>query len=183
MSKFVWLGVEHIFIGYDHILFLVGLLIASEFWSLVKIVSSFTIAHTLTLVLAATGIVALPSRLVEVCIAATIVYIASENLMRKSIGERWQVTFAFGLIHGFGFANVLRDLGLPREGLIRCLIAFNVGVELGQLAIVAMLWPLWRCVQSSKYAPHATQLLSLAIFALGSAWFVDRLFGLDLMPF
>ncbi len=183
LGTFVWLGVEHIFIGYDHILFLLGLMIAGKFWALVKIVSAFTVAHTATLILAATGVIALPSRLVEVCIAATIVYVASENLLRTSIPERWRLTFAFGLIHGFGFANVLRDLGLPSQGMTRCLLAFNVGVEIGQLTIIAALWPLWHWVQKTKYASRAAFLLSSLILALGSGWLIDRLFGLEIMPF
>lgn len=158
-------------------------MIASKFWSLVKIVSSFTIAHTITLILAATGVVSLPSRFVEVCIAATIVYVASENLLRESIPERWRLTFAFGLIHGFGFANVLRDLGLPNEGMTRCLLAFDLGVELGQLAIVALLWPVWQLVQRTKHAKKATQMLSILILIFGGCWLIDRFLGLEWMPF
>lgn len=183
LGTFVVLGVEHILIGYDHMLFLLALLITSRFWQLVKIVSSFTIAHTLTLVLAATGVVTLPDRFVEVCIAATIVLVASENLLRKATGERWVLTFVFGLIHGFGFANVLRDLELPREGLTRCLLAFNVGVELGQLALVTAIWPLWMLVQRSKLADTISRLLSLAILCLGASWFFERLMGVEFMPF
>ena len=183
LGNFVWFGVEHIFIGYDHILFLLALMIGSSFWQVVKIVSAFTVAHTITLFLAATETVTIPSRLVEVCIAATIVYVAIENLVRDESPHRWRITFVFGLIHGFGFANVLRELGLPREGLVRCLLAFNCGVELGQLVIVASLWPLWRLVSNTKRGPLISRYLSGAILACGSAWLIDRLFGLEWMPF
>lgn len=183
LGNFVWFGVEHIFIGYDHILFLLALMIGSSFWQVVKIVSAFTVAHTITLFLAATETVTVPSRLVEVCIAATIGYVAIENLVRDESPHRWRITFVFGLIHGFGFANVLRDLGLPREGLVRCLLAFNCGVELGQLVIVAAMWPLWRLVSNTKRGPLISRFLSGAILACGSAWLIDRLFGLEWMPF
>jgi hydrogenase/urease accessory protein HupE len=183
LGTFVWFGVEHIFIGYDHILFLLALMIGSKFWEVVKIVSAFTLAHTITLFLAATEIVTVPSRLVEICIAATIVYVAIENLLREESLHRWRITFLFGLIHGFGFANVLRELGLPREGLVRCLLAFNVGVELGQLVIVACLWPLWRVASNTKRGPLASRCLSGIILACGSAWLIDRFFGLEWMPF
>ncbi len=183
LGSFVWLGVEHIFIGYDHILFLFGLMIGSRFWQVVKIVSAFTVAHTITLFLAATETVTVPSRLVEVCIAATIVYVALENLLRDESPHRWRITFVFGLIHGFGFANVLRDLGLPREGLIRCLLAFNFGVEIGQLVIVACLWPLWKLVSNTRRGPLISRCLSGAILACGIAWLLDRLLGLEWMPF
>ena len=183
LGSFVWLGVEHIFIGYDHILFLFGLMIGSKFWQVVKIVSAFTVAHTITLFLAATETVTMPSRLVEVCIAATIVYVALENLCREESPHRWRITFFFGLIHGFGFANVLRDLGLPREGLVRCLLAFNCGVELGQLVIVACLWPLWKLVSNTKRGPLISRILSGTILVFGSAWLIDRLLGLEWMPF
>ncbi len=183
LGTFIWFGVEHIFIGYDHILFLLALIIGSKFWEVVKIVSAFTVAHTITLFLAATEIVTIPSRLVEVCIAATIVYVAIENLLREESLRRWRITFLFGLIHGFGFANVLRELGLPREGLVRCLLAFNCGVELGQLVIVSCLWPLWRLVSKTKRGPLIARCLSGIILACGAAWLIDRFFGLEWMPF
>ena len=183
LGMFIWLGVEHIFIGYDHILFLLALMIGSKFWEVVKIVSSFTVAHTITLFLAATEIVTIPSRLVEICIAATIVYVAIENLRRDESPHRWRITFLFGLIHGFGFANVLSELGLPREGLVRCLLAFNGGVELGQLVIVSCLWPLWRVVSITKRGPLISRCLSGLILACGVAWLIDRSFGLEWMPF
>ena len=108
------------------------------FWDVCRIVTSFTVAHSITLSLAALGIVALPSRLVESAIAASVVVAALNNLRPWSQGRRWVVAFGFGLIHGFGFASVLADLGLPRDTLVLALVGFNLGVECGQLAIVAL---------------------------------------------
>ncbi len=175
-ATFLKLGVEHIFLGYDHLLFLVALMIGSQFWPMVKIITSFTVAHTITLCLAATGLVNLPSRWLEVAIAATIVYVAIENLCREQSPHRWRLTFVFGLIHGFGFANVLRELDLPREGLLRCLLSFNVGVELGQLAIVACVWPLWNQLTRTRYARPAYLTVSIAVLACGTFWLIARIF-------
>ena len=129
-GSFLALGVEHIFTGYDHLMFLVGLLLlGGRFRSLVKIVTAFTIAHSATLVLAALGVVDLPSRVVEPAIALSIAYVGAENFFLKSVDRRWIIAFFFGLIHGFGFAGILRQLGLPEQGLILSLLSFNVGVE------------------------------------------------------
>ena len=181
--RFCLLGVEHILVGYDHVLFLLALIVVGRPREFVGLVTAFTIAHSITLALATLGWVALPTTLVESCIAATIVFTALENLWIKDTAGRWRTTFAFGLIHGFGFAGVLRDLGLPADGFLRSLLAFNVGVELGQLAIVALLaWPAvllarWR------HGPTARRLISLVIAACGAGWLIDRLCGLALMPF
>ena len=109
-------------------------------------------------------------------------YVAIKNLWIKSARHRWMLTFGFGLIHGFGFANVLRDLGLPSVGLVRALLCFNLGVEAGQLAILAALFPLtlWLARQRWSFSPKV--VLSLAIFALGFLWFVERAFALKFMP-
>ncbi len=135
--RFVVAGIEHIFIGSDHIAFLIGVLLwARRFMPLVKIVTAFTLAHTITLSLAVLEIVEIPSWLVELMIALTIVYVGAENFFFREVGRRWRLTLALGLIHGFGFASVLRDFGLPGEAVALPLAAFNVGVEIGQLAIV-----------------------------------------------
>jgi len=182
LFKFLKLGVQHIFLGYDHILFLLALVAVSRLGELIKIITAFTAAHTLTLALATLGVVTPPPRLIESGIALTIMYVALENLWLKSTGHRWRLTFLFGLIHGFGFANVLRELGLPTSGLLRCLLAFNVGVEIGQLAIVLALLPLTLWLARQSYGPRARVILSLVIFAFGLAWFVERAFGLRFMP-
>ena len=182
-ARFLKLGIEHIFRGYDHILFLVGLIVVGRFLDLVKIVTSFTVAHTLTLILATLRIVMLPSRLVETGIALTIIYVAAENLWKGTPQHRWRLTFGFGLIHGFGFANVLREMGLPATGLMRSLLCFNLGVETGQIILLCILWPLIWWLNRQRWAPRARQVISMLILLLGSAWFCERAFGWRFMPF
>jgi hydrogenase/urease accessory protein HupE len=187
LSRRIWqffrLGVEHIFLGFDHICFLIALIVVSKFREIVKIVTSFTVAHSITLILATLDVVSLPSRLVEICIAATIVYVAVENLWVKETAHRWWLTFFFGLIHGFGFASVLRELGLPTTGLVRCLLAFNVGVEVGQLAIAAALFPLTAGLARWKHGRIAVVVISVTLALFGLAWLIDRALALDFMPF
>ncbi|MEE2659147.1 MAG: HupE/UreJ family protein [Candidatus Latescibacterota bacterium] len=180
---FVWLGVEHIFIGYDHILFLVALIvIGGRLIGLVKIVTAFTVAHSLTLILATLEIVSLPGRIVESGIALSIAYVAAENLWAHRTDHRWILTFAFGFVHGFGFANVLRDLGLPTRGLVGSLLAFNVGVEIGQVIIVAVLFPgvLW--MGRSSQRDRWVRGMSLVILLFGLGWLVERVFDFGFMP-
>jgi hypothetical protein len=182
LARFFRLGVDHIFLGYDHICFLIALLVVGRFRELVKIVTSFTAAHTITLILASLQIVRLPPRLVECAIAATIVYVAVENLLRTSLAHRWMLTFGFGLIHGLGFANVLIELGLPTAGRVRCLLAFNLGVEAGQLALVTAAFPLVMLIGRSGNARVIRAGVSGAVALFGIGWLVDRVFGLGLMP-
>lgn len=180
--RFFKLGVEHIFLGYDHICFLIALIVASRFRDVVKIVTSFTVAHSITLILAALDVVSLPTRLVESCIAATIVYVALENLWIKETKHRWWLTFAFGLVHGFGFAGVLREMGLPTTGLVRCLLSFNVGVEAGQLAIATALLPLAIGLGKWSQGRRAIVAISLVLALFGAAWFVERILGASWLP-
>ncbi|MBI4625710.1 MAG: HupE/UreJ family protein [Verrucomicrobia bacterium] len=181
--EYLWLGVTHIFLGYDHVAFLLALFFVRQFRELVKIITAFSVAHTLTLALAALGVFALPSRLVESAIAGSIIYVAAENLWRADEAlHRWRVTFAFGLVHGFGFANVLRELGLPAEGLVRSLLAFNLGVELGQLAIAAVCWPLLRWIGRRRWAGRVRTVVSGTLLAFGAAWLIERAFALRFMP-
>jgi len=184
LGEFLHLGIKHIFLGYDHILFLIALIIiGGRLGTLVKIVSAFTVAHSITLILAALRIVTIPSRLVESGIALSIAYVAGENLFRRSADHRWILTFCFGLVHGFGFANVLRELGLPTRGLVASLLSFNVGVEIGQLCIVAMLFPVTRWLAKTTFQRPAVVAVSLVVFVCGTLWFVERVFALKLMPF
>lgn len=194
-------GVWHIWIGFDHILFLVSLLLPAVFvwraarWEpvagfreafvdVLKIVTSFTVAHSITLSLATLGVVELPSRVVEATIAASVVLAALNNVFPLVHGRRWVVAFGFGLIHGFGFASVLADLGLPQQALVLALLGFNVGVELGQLAIVAVFLPLaFALRRTALYRRGVFALGSWAIAAVSAGWFADRAFGLALMPF
>jgi hypothetical protein len=194
-------GVWHIWVGFDHILFLLSLLLPAvgvwvvkkwqpvqrfgqAFWDVLRIVTAFTVAHSITLSLATLGLVTLPSRLVESTIAASVVLAALNNVWPVFHGRRWMVAFLFGLVHGFGFASVLVDLGLPQGALALALLGFNVGVELGQLAIVAAFLPLAFLIRRSWFYRRVVLMLgSLVIAAVASAWLVERAFNLKLMPF
>ena len=183
IGQFTWWGVEQIFIGYDHIMFLLALIvIGSRLGALVKIVTSFTIAHSITLILAALEIVVLPGRLVESGIALSIAYVALENFWIKNASHRWMITFFFGLVHGFGFASVLRELGLPSEGLIASLLAFNVGVEIGQIVIVSILFPLVLLGGRTQHRQRMVSVVSAVVFLFGLGWLIERIFGLSYMP-
>ena len=176
-TTFLWLGVEHIFTGYDHLAFLVGLLVATgSFRSLVRIVTSFTVAHSVTLALATFDLVVIPQRLTESLIALSIVYVAAENLLRSKAVERYRITFLFGLIHGFGFSTILRDMQLPRGGLALSLFSFNAGVELGQLAFVAIVFPVMLYLASSRWRTGVMSAVSSVVVCLSTYWFVQRAF-------
>ena len=183
LLRFLELGVRHIFLGYDHICFLVALIVVSRFIELVKIITSFTLAHTFTLILAATQVVTLPTRLIECGVALTIIYVAAQNLWLRPDAHRWKLTFTFGLIHGFSFANNLRQLGLPETGLIRGLLTFNVGVELAQIAIVFALFPVIVMIGNWAYGRIIKILASIPILLVGIGWFIERACGLAFMPF
>jgi hypothetical protein len=196
-------GVWHIWTGFDHILFLLSLLlpavlvrssIASERWQpapsfraalidVLKVVTAFTVAHSITLSLAALGVVSLPSRLVESAIAASVVLAALNNLRPVVYRGRWLIAFFFGLIHGFGFASVLADLGLPQESLLIALVAFNVGVELGQLAIVSVFLPLAYQLRSTPFYRRGVLVVgSAAIVLVAGTWLIERAFNLRIFP-
>ncbi len=194
-------GVWHIWIGFDHILFLLSLLLPAvliwrgarwqavetfreAFVGVFKIVTAFTVAHSITLSLATLGFVSLPSRWVESAIAASVVLAALNNVWPVFHGRRWTVAFAFGLIHGFGFASVLADLGLPREALALALVGFNLGVEGGQLAIVAVFLPLAFALRRGAFYRRAVMIGgSLLIAALAGIWLVERVFVVKLLGF
>ena len=174
--EFLWLGIVHIFIGYDHIAFLVGLLLAGgSTLSIVKIVTAFTVAHSVTLSLAALDVVTLSPALVEAGIALSIVYVAAENLFRRRPPQgRWVVSFGFGLVHGFGFAGVLKELALPSSSLVWPLLTFNLGVEIAQVAIVAVVAPaLYALTRTPLHVP-LTRLASVVILSLGLFWLYQR---------
>ncbi|WP_413305853.1 HupE/UreJ family protein [Bacillus sp. 1P10SD] len=141
--SFFKLGTLHILTGYDHLLFLYALLLRKQtFKQYAAIVTSFTIAHSITLSLAVLGWVTLPSRFVEATIAFSICYVAAENIFRKEIRHRWSITFLFGLIHGLGFASILREMAIPKSHLAVALINFNLGIEAVQFVVVLLLLPL-----------------------------------------
>ncbi|MGX1166238.1 hydrogenase/urease accessory protein HupE [Bradyrhizobium sp. USDA 372] len=185
MQRYLVTGVEHIFLGYDHVAFLVAIVLwARRLLPVVKIVTAFTIAHSLTLSLAALNVLVIPSRIVEPAIAASIVFVAVENFFSRDIDKRWRVAFLFGLIHGFGFAGALREIGLPPDAIVPALAAFNVGVEIGQIAIVALLLPvlgvLDRVTAAGREQPaRAARLVyvtSAMIGVLGGYWLLTRVF-------
>ena len=186
-------GVWHILIGYDHILFLLALLLPAvlhyergrwqaqprlrpTLWNVFGVVTAFTLAHSITLSLAALGWVRLPIAMVEAAIAASVVFAALNNLRPLVLRARWVMAFAFGLIHGFGFASVLGELGLPTDLRVLSLLGFNLGVELGQLAIVAVALPLAFVFRHTyMYRVVIRVAGSLAVAALASWWLVERL--------
>src|SRR5262249_51916160 len=139
VGAYLELGVEHILLGFDHVLFVLALILsAGRVGSLLAIITAFTLAHSITLALSVLPIVTLPSRFVEPVIALSIAYVAAENILKKgAVSRRWAVSFLFGLVHGFGFAGALREVGLPADGLAAALVGFNLGVEIGQAAIIA----------------------------------------------
>lgn len=178
-ADFLVMGVKHIWTGYDHLLFLFGLLIVTRnFVSSFKIITCFTIAHSITLAVATVSMVQFSSRVVEPLIAASIVYVGIENLVRGDDPKgRWLLTFAFGLIHGFGFASVLRELGVGSNGsgIAVPLVSFNLGVELGQIAIAALVLPvIWKLRARPAFINRWVPACSVVVVLLGSYWFVQR---------
>ncbi|MEL6961225.1 MAG: HupE/UreJ family protein [Pseudomonadota bacterium] len=194
-GRFVGEGIYHIVpIGYDHILFLLSLLLASvmvvrsgkwtpapsfrePFWFVVKVVTLFTVAHTITLTLAALGIVRLPVMLVEAVIALSIAIAAFNNLYPFIANKTWSIVFILGLFHGFGFANVLDPLGAQGHSLLAALSGFNIGVEIGQLIVVMAAFPLLYLIRRLPvYKPVVLQAGSVAMIAVAGLWFVERTF-------
>jgi hydrogenase/urease accessory protein HupE len=171
--------VKHILTGYDHLLFLFGLLlVARGFFSSLGIITSFTIAHSITLAVATLQLVQIPSRIVEPLIAASIVFVGSENLLRGDIPKaRRIVPFGFGLIHGFGFASALQEAGIGSGtgGIVLPLFSFNLGVELGQIMVAAVALPIiWKLRENSMFITRWAPACSAAVVLLGSFWFVER---------
>ncbi len=192
---FVKHGIHHILIGYDHILFVVTLLLGTLIFGhgagpgrllgdAARVVTAFTLAHSLTLGLAAFQILRIPPAVTESLIAVTISLAAANNLWPLVTRRLWLVAMGFGLIHGVGFANVLAELDLPRQSLLAALLSFNMGVELGQLTIVVVGLPLLCAIgRAHRLGRAALPVSSLVIVAIGGAWFADRAFGFSLMPF
>ena len=170
------MGIQHILTGYDHLLFLLGLiLVGGRLRSLMVVITAFTVAHSITLGLAALGLWAPSPRLVEPAIALSIAYVGIENWFVRDARRRWLITFPFGLIHGFGFAGALREISLPSGQIPLALASFNVGVEAGQLAVLALVLPgiLW-LGRRSWFARSGVRMVSTAIAVAGLVWFVQR---------
>jgi hydrogenase/urease accessory protein HupE len=178
-TSFFLLGMHHILSGWDHLLFLLALLLrGGTILTLLKIVTAFTVAHSVTLALAIFDVVTLPSRLVESVIALSIAFVAAENLFpRRAFSARWAVSFCFGLVHGFGFSAALRELGLPSSGQATSLLAFNLGVEAGQAMVIAAVMPLLLLLfRRARWASLLTRACSLTILVIGLALSVERIF-------
>jgi len=190
-SEFILWGMHHIFVGYDHIAFLMALLLAAQrLGDMLRVVTSFTVAHSITLLLAALDVIRLPGAVTESLIAASIVYVSVENFFITTGRYRWVLTFAFGLVHGLGFSSVLRDRLQDLQSIAVPVVSFNLGVELGQITILLIALPvlmLLRRAPDEKAREHRQWWLvrvgSVPIFLLGSFWLVDRVFQFGLMPF
>jgi hypothetical protein len=178
VGSFFALGIEHILTGYDHLLFLLALMIGGgSAWSLVKIVTAFTLAHSVTLTAAALDWVALPGQVVEPAIALSIGYVAVHNLFLPGrTSERWLVALVFGLVHGFGFSAVLKELGLPPDGLAWSLLLFNLGVEAGQAGVVVAAIPLLIALRCASWREAGVRMMSLAVLVVAIVLFVERVF-------
>lgn len=177
-ASFFTLGIEHILTGYDHLLFLLVLILrGGGLLQLLKIVTAFTVAHTVTLGLAVFDVIVLPGSLVEAVIALSIAYVAAENLFPKyAISRRWTVSFLFGLVHGFGFSSVLKEIGLPQDNLLLSLLNFNLGVEAGQAAVVLLLVPILMRIRQRSWEPKLVMALSAIVLVAGLVLFVERVF-------
>jgi hypothetical protein len=191
-AEYLSVGVWHIWSGIDHLLFLLSLLLPAvlrrrsgqweaapiaqpAFINVLKVVTAFTVAHSITLSLAAFDVVHLPSRLTESVIAASIIVAALNNVFPRVTEGRWRIAFAFGLLHGFGFASVLAEMGLPPGARLVSLIAFNLGVEVGQLAVVLLVMPLAYSLRATLFYRHTLMRWgSSAIAALAMVWLLQR---------
>lgn len=179
--RYLWQGLLHILIGLDHVLFVICLLFAAtNFKRLLLVVTAFTVGHSITLTISALDWFTLPDTVIEPLIALSIAYVAVEILYRrgKDVPYLYLTTLFFGLIHGFGFSYVLRDeVGLPTQALLPALFSFNAGVEIGQIAIVAVCFPLLGLVRGRSWYPQLVRVVSALILVLSVYWLVTRIFG------
>ncbi len=175
-KEFFVLGVEHIWTGIDHIVFLLGLvMLGGKMTDLLKTVTAFTVSHSVTLALAVLGVVAPSPDLIEPVIALSVAYVGIENFFVKDTSKRWRIAAAFGLIHGFGFAGALGEVALPKPSIPVALAMFNVGVEAGQLVLLLGIVPLFALLRKqSWFTPKGMWAVSGAIVAVGLFWFVER---------
>jgi hydrogenase/urease accessory protein HupE len=177
---FLKLGIEHILTGYDHLLFLFALLVVCrDLRSILTVITCFTIAHSITLALSTLDLIRLPARIVEPLIAASIAYVGIENLIRGDAPKwRWLITFSFGLVHGLGFADALKEFGIGsgQLGIVLPLVGFNLGVEFGQLSVAAVALPiLWQLRKNPGFVRRWVPSCSVAVAMAGSYWMIERL--------
>lgn len=174
--SFFVMGIEHILTGYDHLVFILGLVLArARLRALVTIVTAFTIAHSITLALAVLDVWTPSPRVIEPAIALSIAYVGIENFFLKDASKRWRITFPFGLVHGFGFAGALREVALSRSAVPTALFSFNLGVEAGQIAVLAVLLPAVIALRGKAwFEPRGVRVLSGAVALAGGIWFVAR---------
>ena len=176
-GQFLALGIEHIIIGFDHLLFLLAfLLVANKTREILGIITFFTIAHSITLSLVTLNLVTVPDWIVEPIIALSIIYVGIENLLKREHNYRWLIAYAFGLIHGLGFASILRNLGIGSGWkTVSPLLSFNLGVEIGQIAIILLVLPiLWKLQKSSAYENRIVPIGSILISIAGAYWLIER---------
>jgi len=184
IGQFPVLGIEHILTWYEHIAFLLALIVIGlSIKDVLKIITAFTIAHSITLLLAALEIVRLNSRFVESVIAFSICYVALENLFKKKVNYRWVIAFGFGLVHGFGFASALQELIVGKSNLLVSVVSFNLGVETGQLIIFFIMLPILHLLKKQFEARIITAGTSIAVFLIGFAWLIERVFTVQLLWF
>ena len=199
-SDYLREGIRHIWGGVDHLLFLIALLLPAPLVAsagglvprktfgavvreVLKVVTAFTLAHSITLSLAVLGALRLPARWVEAAIAFSVFAAAWNNLRPFLPGRAWMLAFGFGLVHGLGFAGALSQLGLPRQAKGLALLAFNLGVEAGQLAIVALVLPaIFAARRTRAYQPLVLRIGSLLIAWIAAIWLIERVFGFELLP-
>lgn len=174
-TAFLKLGIEHLLTGYDHILFLLTVIVGISFVEALKAVTSFTLAHSLTMALAFLGAISLPSSIVEPLIAVTVIFVAFENITRANIRRRWIWTFFFGLIHGLGFVGALKLITVSRSELVLSLVSFNVGIELAQLLVVAIAVVALRYARRYSWSAIFNRGFSACVGLLGFVWLGQRI--------
>ena len=174
--SFFKLGIEHLLTGYDHILFLLTVIIAMSLMDTIKAVTAFTVAHSLTMALAFLNLFSLPSSVVEPLIALTIIYVAIENIFAKNIRKRWLLTGLFGLVHGLGFVGALKAITVSRDELLLSLFSFNIGIESGQLLVIAISIPVLRFLRRRNWDSRFCRGFSQGAAVLGTVWLAQRVF-------
>lgn len=180
VGSMLWMGIVHILSGLDHLVFLFGLiLVGGRLRGLLTTITAFTVAHSITIALAVLGVWAPSPSFVEPAIALSVAYVGCENFFVKNANRRWLITFPFGLVHGFGFAGALGELAVPKAQLLPALVSFNLGVEAGQLAVLAVVLPLLFWARRHEwFLTYGVRALSAVVVLLGAGWFTLRVTGL-----